>query len=41
MPAAMQANGFAPDEPASRTVEVDGILLVIGMENEDTIERAD
>jgi hypothetical protein len=23
-PAAMQANGFAPDEPASRTVEVDG-----------------
>ena len=23
MPAAMQANGLAPDEPASRTVEVD------------------
>src|SRR3954451_17989354 len=23
MPAAMQANGFAPDEPAIRTVEVD------------------
>ena len=23
MPAAMQANGLAPDEPASRTVEVE------------------
>ena len=35
MPAAMQANGLAPLEPARRTVEVDAFLLVIGVQDEN------
>ena len=39
MPAAMQANGLAPDEPASAHSRGRGVLLVVGVEDEDAVER--
>ena len=40
MPAATQAKGLAPEEPARRTVDVEGgIVLVVGMQDEDAVER--
>ena len=39
MPAAMQAKGFAPDEPARRTVDGRCVLLVVGVKDEDLVHR--
>ena len=39
MPAATLANGLAPVDPASRTVEVDAFLLMICVQQEDTVHR--
>ena len=40
MPAAMQANGSAPEEPDRRTVDVEATLSEIGVKYEYAIERA-
>ena len=39
MPAAMQANGLAPEEPASHG-RGRGVLFVVGVQDEDAVERA-
>ena len=38
-PAAMAAKGLVPELPHSRTVEVRGVLLVVGMQDEDAVHR--
>ena len=35
----MQANGFAPDDPARRNRRSGRVLLVIRVENEDPVHR--
>ncbi len=39
MPAAMQANGLAPDEPARRHRRGRGVLLVVGVQHQDAVDR--
>ena len=40
IPAAIQANGFAPEEPAKTYGRSRSVLLVVGMQNKDAVERA-
>jgi hypothetical protein len=39
MPAAMAAYGLVPELPARRTVEVLAVLLVVGVQDEQQVQR--